>query len=433
MPDEQLPHTSQKKTFDFSKRSCAGSSISDLDTNAIHLLKIKYAKKHNEPAFVDLSDEQALTALNLLKGKRVRNAALILLGKKSALCKHLPQSTIVLEYRTREGRIHCNRRDKLIGPFLLMIEQLWCTINSRNASIPLYKGAPQHDCIPSFNEEVIREALLNAIAHRDYQIASETLIKQYPHQIEIISSGGFPQSVSLDTLIKGRRIPRNKFLVEIMATCGIVERTGRGINKIFRNTLVEGKSAPDYSKSDDTQVSLSLSALIEDSAFARYIKTIQHSSDHPHELSAHDMFTLNQVRLRQDKKHLNKIIVSNLVKMHYVEARHKTRARIYLLGKAYFEFAGNLEEYLKSGDEENEEASALIIAYLENNQRAKFRHIVKLLQDHFTLSQTKKHIEKMVQSKQICVQGEGAGTFYTLKGFENQYMDMLREYLNYDM
>lgn len=55
--------------------------------------------------------------------------------------------------------------------------------------------------MPFFNQEVIREAILNAIAHRDYSITSETVIKQYPDRITTLNPGGLPKGVTKENLI----------------------------------------------------------------------------------------------------------------------------------------------------------------------------------------------------------------------------------------
>ena len=71
------------------------------------------------------------------------------------------------EYRTNESQIHFDKRVKFQQPFFVMIEKLWDLINMRNGSIPVREGIYNTFEIPLFNEEVIREALNNAISHGD--------------------------------------------------------------------------------------------------------------------------------------------------------------------------------------------------------------------------------------------------------------------------
>ncbi len=321
MSDEVHLKIMQEQEPDFSEQFCDTLTIDDLDKDAIAILKAKYAKKQKNSSFVSLSDEQALSDLHLIVGSKVTNAALILLGKEEIIKQYLPQSAVMLEYRATESQIHFNHRDPFHEPFYIMIDKLWSAINARNGSIPIRNGAYQSDSIPLFNEDVIREAVNNAIAHRLYRMASETVIKQYPNKMEIISSGGFPYGVTLDNLLTVPSTPRNRLLADVLAKTGIVERSGQGIDKIFLNTLSEGKLPPDYSRSDSFYVSLLLSSQIEDPAFAQFVMDIQESLDDTNKLTAFDVITLNDIRLGKDKKLLDKDIVAKLFKGGYIESR----------------------------------------------------------------------------------------------------------------
>ena len=96
--------------------------------------------------------------------------------------------------------------------------------------------------IHAFNEDVIREAVLNAIGHRLWRDLSSVVITQYPDGINIINSGGFPNGVTEDNILTVNSQPRNK-------------------------RVMEGKPLPDYSHTDDYQVELYLQARIADEAF----------------------------------------------------------------------------------------------------------------------------------------------------------------------
>lgn len=89
-----------------------------------------------------------------------------------------------------------------------------------------------------FNEEVIREAVLNAIAHRDYTITSEVVIKQYPNKITIANPGGFPKGVTIENILTVSSTPRSRLMTEILEKTGLVERSGQGVDKIFSITFI---------------------------------------------------------------------------------------------------------------------------------------------------------------------------------------------------
>lgn len=427
MSDELYRKIIQELEPDFSKQFCEGITIADLDNEAIDILKAKYAKKQKNPLFTALSNKQALSDLDLILGSKVTNAALILLGKEEIIKQHLPQAKVMLEYRTSDSQIHFNHRDPFGEPFYIMIDKLWGAINARNGSIPIREGAYQGDSIPLFNEDVIREAVNNAIAHRNYRIASETVIKQYPNKMEIISSGGFPYGVTLENLLTVPSTPRNRLLADVLAKTGIVERSGQGIDKIFLNTLSEGKLPPDYSRSDNFCVSLVLSAQIEDPAFAQFIMNIQDTVDDTNKLTVFDVITLNDIRQKEYKKTLDKRITDRLLKDKYIETRGKTSGTYYILSKEYFELSGNIVEYSKKSDWDFNQASSMVMMYLNKYTKAKMGDFEKLFEGHLNRRQTKSYIEKMVASNLLTPNGLGSGTYYILSDNYKESKEMMNE------
>jgi ATP-dependent DNA helicase RecG len=55
--------------------------------------------------------------------------------------------------------------------------------------------------IPTFRETAVREAVLNAVSHRDYRHPRSVFVRQYPRRIEIVSPGGFPAGITADNII----------------------------------------------------------------------------------------------------------------------------------------------------------------------------------------------------------------------------------------
>jgi ATP-dependent DNA helicase RecG len=414
MSDEVYLKIIQEQEPDFSQQICEGLTIDDLDESAIEILKDKYATKQKNPGFRSLSTEQALSDLDLMKSGSLTNAALILLAKEKVIKERLPQAAIMHEYRTNESQIHFDKRIIFQQPFFVMIEKLWDLINLRNGSIPVREGIFNTFEIPLFNEEVIREALNNAIAHRDYKRQSETIIKQYPLQMIITSMGGFPHGVSLENLLIVPSTPRNRLLADVLSKTGLVERSGQGIDRIFLNTLSEGKPDPDYSKSDAFTVTLILSAEIEDKAFALFVKSVQDSLTDENKLSVFEIVTLNKIRKGVDKIELDKSIVEKLKERALIETIGKTKGQFYILCKDYYEFADKKVEYSKLTDWDANQAFSLVHMYLEKHHKAKMGDFVKLFEGHITRRKIKYFIEKMCEAKLLNTTGTGSGTHYLL-------------------
>lgn len=421
MSDEQYLKIIQEQEPDFSQKICAGVSIEDLDETAIKRMQTAYARKQENPQFLTLKKEQVLTDLDLVRDGKVTNAAVILLGKEEIIREHIPQSCIQLEYRNDDAQIVFDQRHTFPGPFFLEADRLWDTINLRNGKIPIQEGPYIFD-IPYFNQEVIREAINNAVAHRDYRLTSESVIKQYPSKLDIISPGRLPLGVTVENLLTTPSTPRNRLLTDILQKTGIVERSGQGVDKIFYQTLKEGKSEPDYSKSDDFAVELILSSVIEDKAFALFIESVQSELSDGDKLSVQEIIHLNEFRKGNRAFKVDKETVNKLLDRDLIQQKGKTSGTYYLLSKQYYEFADEKGKYSKENVDEGQ-AFLMILKHLGEFERAKMKDFMDLFHGGLTRKQVRTIVEKLVEKKELHKEGTGKGTYYTvgdnfLKGME---------------
>ena len=412
MSDEYYLKIIQEQEPDFSQKICAGVTIDDIDETAIKRMQTAYARKQENPQFLTLNKEQVLSDLDLIRDGKVTNAAVILLGKPEIIKAHIPQSCIQLEYRNDDSQIVFDQRHTFSGPFFLEADRLWDTINLRNGKIPIQEGPFIFD-IPYFNQEVIREAINNAVAHRDYRLTSESLIKQYPSKLDIISPGRLPIGVTVENLLTTPSTPRNRLLTDILQKTGIVERSGQGVDKIYYQTLKEGKSEPDYSKSDDFAVELILSAVIEDKAFALFIESVQSELNDGDKLSVQEVIHLNQFRKGKRDFNIDKSVVRKLLERGLIDQRGKTSGTFYVLSRMYYELSDEKGKYSKANLDQNQ-VLMLILSHLKNFEKAKMKDFVDLFQGRLTRKQVRTTVDKLVDSKELSKQGTGPGTYYII-------------------
>ncbi len=411
MSDEVYLSIIQEKEPDFSQQICKYATIDSLDKKAIGVLKDKYAKKQNNPRFLSLSNEQILNDLGLVIDGQVSNAAVILLGREDFIKEYYPQAAIMLEFRHSDSQITFDNRVVYRQPFFLMIEQLWHDIDLRNGSFSIKEGPYIFD-VPYFNEEVIRESINNAVAHRDYNRNSETVIKQYPQKLVITNAGGFPYGVTIENILTTPSTPRNRLLSDVLSKTGIVERSGQGVDKIFYNTLSEGKAAPDYSHSDAFKVELVLSSIMYDKAFALFIESIQQNLTEENKLSVFEIIALDKIRRNSDTKIIDKTIINKLIDRNLIEKRGKTNGIHYILCRSYYEFTGNEAEYSKKSDWDLSQMTSIILPYLQKYNKAKMGDFVKLLDGHLTRRQVRVYVQQMVGQGILEQTGKGSGTLY---------------------
>ncbi len=107
--------------------------------------------------------------------------------------------------------------------------QMWLLANMRKGS--RLEGSGRED-FTEYPEEAVREAIVNAVAHRDYSIEGEFIrITMFADRIEFYSPGRLPGHVTVDNILD-ERYSRNPVTVQVLADLGMIERLGYGINRI---------------------------------------------------------------------------------------------------------------------------------------------------------------------------------------------------------
>ena len=125
--------------------------------------------------------------------------------------------------------------------------------------------------IPDYSEKAFREAVANALIHRDYTRLNAVYIQWRKDRLEISSPGGLPEGVSMETLLVTAPHPRNPKLADAFKRAGYVERTARGIDTIFFEQLRNGRAVPSYDRTTSTDVVLVLSGGSPDLPFVRMV------------------------------------------------------------------------------------------------------------------------------------------------------------------
>ncbi len=277
MDDQEYFSIISEQDADFSARVCDGLSLDDLDETAITEMRMLMSTNRGRLNMGNLPLPQLLSDLRLSSERGLTYAALLLLGKNDAIARHCPQYNVVVEYRASHDEVRYTARKEFREPLFLAIKSIWNYIN-QPASNPLMHimNLPQIIDLPSFNEETIREAIINACIHRSLQMNGDIFIRQYPDMIEITNPGGFPYGVNIGNILTVNSAPRSRLIAEVVEKTGLIERSGQGVDTMFLNCICEGRQLPDYSRSDDYQVSLVIRSVIKDPMFTLFIQDLKH-------------------------------------------------------------------------------------------------------------------------------------------------------------
>ena len=257
---------------DFSSDICSGATFDDLDETAVEVFRKLWADDSGNNRIRNIPTKQLMIDCGAIINDGISYAALILFGKSASLMRFMPQAEIIFEYRSSNASGPAQQREEFRVGFFASYDRIWALIDSRN-DLQHYQDGFQVLGIPTFNERVARESLLNAASHRSYRSSSSIFVRQYRDRLVIDSPGGLPSGITIDNILE-KQSPRNHLIANIFALCGLVERAGQGMNLIYEFCIKEAKALPSFKGTDPYFVCITLHGLITDEKLLLVFKRI---------------------------------------------------------------------------------------------------------------------------------------------------------------
>ncbi|MYC15991.1 MAG: transcriptional regulator [Gemmatimonadetes bacterium] len=350
---------------DFSAEICTSAQLDDLDPNAVEVLRQLWQRKLLDQDISTRPIEQLLADAELLVDNQVTYAALILLGKREALGKYLAQAEVIFEYRSNEVPGPAAERHEFRQGFLTVLDEIWRLINQRNDLQHFQQGFFIWD-VPTFNERVVREAVLNAVSHRDYRHGGSVFIRQYPRRIEIVSPGGFPPGITPDNILRQQN-PRNRRIAEVLGKCGLVERAGQGFDRIFRECIQQSKPLPDFSHTDAYSVWLTLHGEIQDPEFLRFLEEI--GQEQVATFGLDDLLVVDLVHREQPVPNDLQSRVDHLLDQGIIERVGRGRGVRLMLSRRFYRHIGKAGTYTRKRGLDRETNKALLLKHIRDNRK----------------------------------------------------------------
>lgn len=263
-PSESEPVADQ----DFTAVIPPDASLADLDPAEV--ARLRGLGRRIQAA--SLPDLDFLSELGLLlpSGGALRPtlAAILLAGTPAALRAHVPQAEVCF-YHHATSDVEFQFREDLLRPIPALLTRLVELIQARNRFTPVQVGLFRIE-VWDQDEAVYREALLNALTHRDYTLRDAVHVHHYTDRLEILNPGGLPGGITPGNILRHQPKRRNPLLAEVLARLGLVERAGVGVDKMYSLMLRHGKEPPEYTTYADA-VTLTLHSPGFDAEFVRFV------------------------------------------------------------------------------------------------------------------------------------------------------------------
>ena len=362
MAEDRLRAIFAETGKDFSSEICGGAGIADLDEQAVNEFRRRWIQKSSNTRLDGLATDQLLKDAELLLPEGLTYAALVLLGKPGALSRFLPQAEVIFEYRPSEAAGPAAQRIEYRRGFFSFHEDLWGQINLRNDIQHYQEGLFVFD-VPTFAERSVREAVLNAVCHRDYQLGSSVFVRQYSRRLVIESPGGFPVGINPDNILD-RQAPRNRRIAEALARCGLVERSGQGMNLMFEESIRQGKLRPEFTGTDAYQVVLTLHGQVRDPRFVRFFEDVNRQLQASFDV--HDFLLIDLIHREEPVPDPLRARLRRLIELGVVEAIGRGRGTRYLLARRFYSTTGQAGVYTRRKGLDREQNKAILLKHIRS-------------------------------------------------------------------
>ncbi len=389
MTVDQIKRILDESCPDFSAEICRNAKFEDLSPEAIENFRQRWIAKSGNKSLATIQPAQLLKDAELIVDTKITYAALVLFGSKEALGKLLAQAEIVFEYRSSDASGPAQQRIDYREGFFLVYDKIWETINLRNDKQHYQDGLFVLD-IPTFSERTVREALLNAISHREYRMAGSIFVRQYPRRLEIVSTGGFPDNVNQNNILWVQS-PRNRRIAEALARCGIVERSGQGADLMFQEAICQSKPLPDYSRSDRQQVFLILRGEIQDEKFLRFLEKV--GLETMKSFSTEHFLALDCIHKEKPVPESCRDVIPHLVELGVIEKIGRGRGTRYMLSHRFYTMTGKKGQYTRRKGLDRETNKTLLLKHVERcrDDGAKLAELLQVLP-----SESRNTVQKML-------------------------------------
>ena len=298
--------------------------LSDLDSEQILLLRDTIRENSGRTALAELPDQKLLEGLGLIRNGKVTRAAALLLSRRDNPVFEMPEREFIL-LRMNSDTDYSHRLD-LNGPLLETLSRAQEFIEASPRLHMVNAESYRQLEIPDLSWLVAREAILNALTHRDYFQRQSAHVRLYSTRAEVSSPGGFIGGVTPENILRHGPERRNPLLAGIFQIIGIVNRAGVGVDRMYMELLKQGKGTPGYWDSDG-----SVHLTIPTSVNAAFVRFVREEEQGKRALGLDDLIVLHGMTRRGS---LNAQEAGKMLHLPWQEAKPKLaelRGRGYLV------------------------------------------------------------------------------------------------------
>jgi len=184
------------------------------------------------------------------------------------------------------------------------------------------------------------------------------------HRLEIVSPGGFPPGISPENILDQQN-PRNRRLAEALAKCGLIERSGQGMNLMFESAIRQGKTLPSFSGTSSHEVRLTLEGVVKNPHFVRFMERL--GEERLRSFSTYDFLALDYLHREMPLPDYLRDRLPGLIEAGVVESIGRGKGIRYLLSHSLYAAIGAKGVHTRKKGLDRETNKALLIKHIGAN------------------------------------------------------------------
>ena len=234
-------------TADFDATPCPGVTLKDISQRKLRWFLEKAREERGYALSADTPRKKALAHLNLLAKSVPTKGAVLLFG--NAPERHIHSAEITcLHFHGTEIEKPIPSQQVYHGTLFELVDQAVDFVMARIArEVEPSSDSPEARVRYEVPYRVVREAIVNAVAHRNYASRSGVQVMVFADRIEVWNPGGLPEDLTVDLLrVPHPSVPRNRLLCEPLFLAHYIERAGTGTLDMIRLCAEAGLPEPEF-------------------------------------------------------------------------------------------------------------------------------------------------------------------------------------------
>ncbi len=346
-----------------------------IDPKRLARLRDLIEAKNSESPYLDKTDEDLLDSLGMTRedndGIQPTTTGLLFIGNDRAL-RELPYYQVKYIHYFSDGTYRpYEYKGNIVEVAEACFNQLKAEIKQKEFVFGLFR-----EYVEDYSEIVIRELLINALAHRDISRQQIIEIRKYDDggYLEIESPGTFPDGVTVDNYLR-KTNPRNPNIMDILREIGLAEKAGSGFDKIFTDLLKKGKALP---IPEETETSVIFRIMAEVTTEKLIELSLLYENRTGRALKLDQLFVLSAI-VKRGKVTLSEIaetpnisqyrlqtILDNLQELEFIESTGKTSGLAYILHVSKRKSTEEKIDYVKRKKQNKARQKEAILRYLDS-------------------------------------------------------------------